>query len=482
MQSYPRASDLVWLGHLHGTGCLSAPAMDTGFLIVVWRLCLHPGCAWVRVSVTPPALAGVFAGCFWVRVVVSPLHSPLGFVVFAVGLGFWPAPHHSWLGCWGVCAFVCAPRLYPAIPGWGVRCGRMCWARVSAVSRLPWLGCWGVCVFVRVPRLHPAIPGGVGRVCLGLGFVCSAVFSWLGCWGAWPLVCVLSVSRHLLGEACGVGVCGCCLRWGLFPPLPFGILLQGGLSCRSVSLLCGVCCWLFRDWVLWSQSPPPLMFRLRLRVFFFCPSQEVLQLSLRLLRSLHRGPRDSVLKYERTIMCTLLYNSKWHQQLPGPAHSEEFGEGMLSKLVLEKAKNTGSVTVDEVENHYLVLNVGPGGKRVGVQDVPQNLVYRMRQRLRRFSATDRIRMAYVEWESHRVSTVATSWPRRLPSFPSSPTQPLGYDHYRLLGHSVLDCLIDQKTNPTNQLKQKLDASVARRTDMDGDRQEAATRNVRHHMR
>ena len=62
-------------------------------------------------------------------------------------------------------------------------------------------------------------------------------------------------------------------------------------------------------------------------------AQEVLQLSLCLLRRLRRGPCDTVLKYERTIMCTVLYNSKWHQALPGQAHSEEFGEGMLSKVL-----------------------------------------------------------------------------------------------------------------------------------------------------
>ena len=209
---------------------------------------------------------------------------------------------------------------------------------------------------------------------------------------------------------------------------------------------------------------------------------EVLQLSLSLFRRLRPGPCDTVLKYERTIMSTLLYNSKWHQDLPGQAHSDEFGEGMLSKLVRDKAKNTGSVTVEEVENHYLLLKYGPGGKRVCVQNVLQNLVHRMRQQLTRYLATDRICMAYVEGESNRVSTVATSWPRRLPRFPPSPTHPLGYDHYRLLGHSVLDALIDQKTNPTNQLKRKLDAVVGQRTDMDADRQKAATHNVRQHLR
>ena len=54
-------------------------------------------------------------------------------------------------------------------------------------------------------------------------------------------------------------------------------------------------------------------------------AQEVLHLSLCLLRRLRRGRPDTFLKYERTIMCTLLYSSKWHQDLPGQAHSEEFG-------------------------------------------------------------------------------------------------------------------------------------------------------------
>ena len=40
--------------------------------------------------------------------------------------------------------------------------------------------------------------------------------------------------------------------------------------------------------------------------------QEVWQLSLCLLRRLHRGHGDTVPKYERTIMCRLLYSIKWH--------------------------------------------------------------------------------------------------------------------------------------------------------------------------
>ena len=47
--------------------------------------------------------------------------------------------------------------------------------------------------------------------------------------------------------------------------------------------------------------------------------------------------------------------------------------------VRDKGKKTGPVTVEEVENHHLLLKVRPGGKHVGVQKAPQNLVHRMRQ-------------------------------------------------------------------------------------------------------
>ena len=173
-------------------------------------------------------------------------------------------------------------------------------------------------------------------------------------------------------------------------------------------------------------------------------------MSLCLLLRLQRGVCDNILEDERTIMCRLLYSSTYHQELPVEEHSEEFAEAMLSRLVPDKAKNTGSVTVEEVASHYFLLQVGQVSKKgVGVQNVPQNPVQRLRQRLTRFLAPDHICMAYVETKPDRVSTVQTSWQRRLPRFPLSPTQPLGYDHCSLLDHSVLDALIDQKTNPTN---------------------------------
>ena len=132
MQPYPRSPDLVWPGHLHGTGCLSARAVGTGFPTVVRRLCLGPVCGWVWVLLTPPVLAGVLGGCVWARFVVLSLWCRL-FVVFVVGVRFRPA--------YGTCVVSCAPRLPPAVSGSGVRCGRACWARVSAVPSHSWLGC-----------------------------------------------------------------------------------------------------------------------------------------------------------------------------------------------------------------------------------------------------------------------------------------------------------------------------------------------------
>ena len=135
MQPYPGSPDLVWPGHLHGTGCLSARAVGTGFPTVVRRLCSGPVCGWVWDLLTPPVLAGVLGGCVRARFVVFSLFCRL-FVVFVVGLRFRPA--------YGTCVVSCAPRLPPAVSGSGVRCGRACWARVSPVPRPSWLGCRGV--------------------------------------------------------------------------------------------------------------------------------------------------------------------------------------------------------------------------------------------------------------------------------------------------------------------------------------------------
>ena len=106
MQLYPRSPDLVWPGHLHGRGCLSASAVGTGFPTVVRRLCLGPVCGWVWVLLTPPVLAGVLVGCVWAWFVVLSLFCGLS-VVFVVGLRFRPA--------YGTSVALCALRLPPAV-------------------------------------------------------------------------------------------------------------------------------------------------------------------------------------------------------------------------------------------------------------------------------------------------------------------------------------------------------------------------------
>ena len=204
-------------GHLHGTGCLSARAMDTGFPTVAWRLYLGLGCGWVRVSAVPrdswlgcwgvcallcalrlyPATPGwgVRSGCVWLGSgsgCAPPLPAGvLGCVCARVRAPL--APSASWHGraVW-VCLFELGFRLRPATPGWGVRCGCVCsgsgfgcarpllarvravgvcvWARVPAAPRHSSMGCLGVCVLVRALRLHQATPGTgawCGCVCLG---------------------------------------------------------------------------------------------------------------------------------------------------------------------------------------------------------------------------------------------------------------------------------------------------------------------------
>ena len=229
----------------------SVPALWTlGFLL------LCGVCVWVRVVFglrfrLPPATPGSGDGvgvCLCARSACTP---PLLAQVCGVGVcaraEVSPAPRHSLLGCWGVCVFVCALRLYPATPGWGVWCGCVCLG--SSFGCAPpllagLLGC--VCVFVCPLRLYPATPAwGVlcGCVSLGSGFssappllagvlgcVCVLVrpplvprHSWLGC-AAW--VCVLGLGSRLRPATLGwgVGVCVCsCAHSACSPPLRAGV-------------------------------------------------------------------------------------------------------------------------------------------------------------------------------------------------------------------------------------------------------------------
>ena len=236
MQPYPRSPDLVWPGHLHGTGCLSARALETGFPSVVWRVCFG---SWFVLGLgfrLRPAIPGSGVGVCVCLCACSACTPPLLAGVCGVGVCAWArvlaAPGHSWLGCRTVCVFVCALRLYPDTPGWGVRCACVClglgfgcappilagvlrcvclcarsactppllagvcrvgqcaWARVSAAPRNSLLGCWGVLVCVRalpVPRL-PWLGCAVFGVCALARVSAAPRHSWLGCWGV--RVCV----------------------------------------------------------------------------------------------------------------------------------------------------------------------------------------------------------------------------------------------------------------------------------------------------
>ena len=320
MQPSPRAPDLVWSGQLHGTGCLSARALDTGFPTVVWCLCLGPGCGWVWVSITQPVLAGVLGGCVWVRSVASSLICRLGFVVVVIGLGFRPAAHLSWLGIsnargcvrappaprrfrfgcvvwacvlgsgfrlrpatpWGgvrVCVCSCAlpcgllhllvggavqgcvlvraPCLFPAFPGWGVLCGRACWAGVSAVPRSSWLGCRSVFIFLRVLLWLC----GFGRW-LSLSRALWSLFPYPLSFGLGCRLFFFSSQRGVCVRVLGVSSPGgpllqawCCRFWLGGPPVPLWgsclrCLLGGGFG-RPL--------WCWREvWWLWAGlSPPP---------------------------------------------------------------------------------------------------------------------------------------------------------------------------------------------------------------------------------
>ena len=277
----------------------------------VWALRLVSCHSWLRRAVQVcvlglnfrlrPATPGWSAGVCVCLCARSDCTQPLLAGVCCVGVCAWArvsaAPRHSQLGCWGVCVFVCALRLYSATLGCSVRCGCVClgsgfscappllagvlgcvcvcvhsplgplpllaaacgagscaWARVRAASRHSWLGCWGVCLFMCVLRLYPATPGWglrCGCVCLGSGFGCAPplLAAVLRC--VCFCVCTPLVPRHsLLG--CAVWVCVLGLGFRLRPATPgWGVGVCVCLFARSActphlpAWVCGVgvCPW-----------------------------------------------------------------------------------------------------------------------------------------------------------------------------------------------------------------------------------------------
>ena len=251
MQPYPRALDLVWPGHLHGTGCLSARAVGTGFPTVGLGLWLGPGCGWSWVLFTParcgwglgwvclgsvcgvvpllPAVCGVRGwalvwACFqdlcgFLRVSLAPRRFRFRCAVWAPGSRLCPALL-GWVV--GLCFLrfffsfrllgVLVPGLVVSPPSPFFRAGLLAFffffllvpVSLFPVGRCRWLG---------VARLGWVVP-----LCLFGGPVFGAL--WVG--GLAPF-CVVG------GRFGGCGLFSCAR-----PPPPFFFFVRGGGACRAV--------------------------------------------------------------------------------------------------------------------------------------------------------------------------------------------------------------------------------------------------------
>ena len=278
-----------WLGFVRcgcvcwGSGFGCAPPLLAGVLgpvCVCVRAPLVPRHSWLGCAVCVcvlglgfrlrPATPGWGVGaclCLRARSACTP---PLLAVVCGVGVCAWArvsaAPRHSWLGCWGLCVFVCALRLYLATPGCGVRCRCVCLdfgfgcappvlagvlapvcvcVRAPLVPRHSWLGfvrCGCVCWGSGFSCAPPLLAGVLGPVCVCVRAPLVPRHSWLGCA---VCVCVLGLG-FLLRPATpgwGIGACGClCSRSACTPPLLAGFCGAGVCAVKNVPTRTGPCC------------------------------------------------------------------------------------------------------------------------------------------------------------------------------------------------------------------------------------------------
>ena len=229
--------------------CMARAASVPG-LWALGFLLLACVCGWVRVAfgggfrLPLPVVAGVLGGCVWARFVVLSLFCRL-FVVFVVGLWCRPA--------FGTCVVSCAFPLPPAVSGFGVRCGRACWARVSAVPRPSWLGCrvvfFALFFFFRLlgvpvpgPVVSPPVSflsGWAAGFCFFFFFVCLFRCSFSR-WAAVPGL-VLPVLAGWSPCTCLGVLSSVPSGWGVWPP----------------SVLLAAVWWL---WAVFARPPPPPFF------------------------------------------------------------------------------------------------------------------------------------------------------------------------------------------------------------------------------
>ena len=244
MQPYPRAPDLVWPGHLHGTGCLSARAVGTGFPTVGLRLWLGPGCGWSWVLFTP-------ARCGWGLgwVCLGSVCGVVPLLPAVCGVRGWALVWACFRDLCGFLSFPCAPPFPVPVCGVG--------ARVSAVPRPSWLGCRVVffalfCFFFFLPVAGCPCPGPCGLPPVSfLSGAAGFFFFFSACFG------VPFFSGGPLSLA------WCCRSWLGGPPVPvWGSCLRCPLGGGFGPL---PCCW-WAVWWLWAvfaRPPPPPFF------FFF---------------------------------------------------------------------------------------------------------------------------------------------------------------------------------------------------------------------
>ena len=215
----------VWVWVVVGLGFRLRPATPGWGVGVCVCLCACSAC-------TPPLLAGVCGvGVYtWARVPA--------------------APRHSWLGCSVVCVLVCALRVHPATPCWGVRCGCVCFGsgfgcsppllagvfgcvcacvRTTLVPRHSWLGCaaWVLCLGSGLGCAPPLLAGVSGFVFACVRAPIAPRHSWLAC-AVW--VCVFGLGFRLRPAMPGWGLEVCvwwCGRSPCAPPLVAGVCGAG---------------------------------------------------------------------------------------------------------------------------------------------------------------------------------------------------------------------------------------------------------------
>ena len=91
----------------------------------------------------------------------------------------------------------------------------------------------------------------------------------------------------------------------------------------------------------------------------------------------HLNDRDTLLPDQRTIGAALLYQTAWHEGLPGHAGVEEFGEALLSLLAARRLKYCGAVEVDPVDAIFQTITVKKSGAGVGRSCIKAAAVRRM---------------------------------------------------------------------------------------------------------